>query len=80
VPSKTPAPLFDVPNALHNLAVTVFAQGGQARARRNAWLAICSNQERAWERAEAQRAFDLPGNVAREISRDLTRDRTREVR
>jgi hypothetical protein len=50
--------MFTVPAALHTLAVTVFPQGGQARARRNAWLEICSNQERAWERAEALRAFE----------------------
>jgi hypothetical protein len=56
--TEMPAQLFTVPGALHTLVGTVFSQGGQARARRNAWLAMCSNQVRAWERAEAQRALE----------------------
>jgi hypothetical protein len=53
-----PAQLLAVPAALHTLVGTVFPQGGQATARRNAWLAMCNNQVRAWERAEAQRALE----------------------
>ncbi len=56
--NTTSAQFLAVPAALHTLVGTVFPQGGQATARRNAWLAMCNNQVRAWERAEAQRAFE----------------------
>jgi hypothetical protein len=55
---ETDFPTFTLPGALHTIVDTVFPQGGQGRARRNAWLAMCSDQVRAWERAEVQRAFE----------------------
>lgn len=49
---------FTLPWALHTVVERVFPQGGQQQARRNAWLAMCNNQVRAWERAEAQRVLE----------------------
>jgi hypothetical protein len=58
VSEETDFPALTLPWALHNLVERVFPQGGQRQARRNAWLAMCSNQVRAWERAEAQRVLE----------------------
>jgi hypothetical protein len=57
-PTDTHTPAPSLPWALQNFVSMVFPQGGQAQARRNAWLAMCNNQVRAWERAEAQRFLE----------------------
>lgn len=58
VTNETDIPTLTVPWALQSFVERVFPQGGQRHARRNAWLAMCNNQMRAWERAEAQRVLE----------------------
>jgi hypothetical protein len=47
-----------MPEILRSVARTVWADGGQRGARRNAWAAMAADAKRARQRAEAEAAMN----------------------
>jgi len=59
-PLNTDGSTFPIPAALRSIVNTVWREGGQRRARSNAWQAVCTDRLRAREREQAGRALEPP--------------------
>jgi len=59
-PQSTNSRTFPIPSALRSIVNTMWREGGQRKARSNAWQAVCTDRLRAREREQARGTLGPP--------------------